>query len=127
MAKRDQWVGWSDAVRQRNLPRVVNQSRFLILPWFHIPNLATAAIARGLKNLRSDWAEVYQVQPLLVETLVDQSRYRGTCYRAANWIELGVTSGRGRMDRGHERHGEAPKMLYVYALSSQAQRQLCEA
>lgn len=127
MANRDRWIGWNDAARGRNLSRVVHQSRFLILPWLRIKNLASAALARGLKALRDDWAKTYGVHPLLVETLVDQSRYHGTCYQAANWIELGSTTGRGRMDRTHARHGEAPKTLYVYPLSPAAKQKLCES
>jgi hypothetical protein len=127
MANRDRWVGWNDAARKRNLTRVVNQSRFLILPWLQIKNLASASLARGLKALRDDWAKTYGIPPLLVETLVDPSHYSGTCYQAANWIELGSTTGRGRMDRTHAHHGEAPKTLYVYPLSQKAKQELCEA
>jgi hypothetical protein len=126
MKVRDQWIGWSDTVRQRNLSRVVNQSRFLILPWFHIRNLASFVLAQGLKALPKDWSRTYGVSPMLVETLVDPSRYHGTCYRAAGWIELGLTTGRGRMDRTHAHHGDAPKTLYVMPLSSEAKQKLCE-
>jgi hypothetical protein len=125
MKVRDQWIGWSDSIRERNLPSLVNQSRFLILPWFHIRNLASFALAQGLSALAKDWPETYGVHPLLVETLVDPRRYRGTCYRAAGWIELGRTTGRGRMDREHAHHGDAPKTLYVRPLAKEARQRLC--
>lgn len=120
MAVRDQWVGWDDAARGANLQRVLNQSRFLILPWVHIANLASAILARALRRVGADWSARYGVEPLLVETLVDESRYRGHCYRAANWVRLGETCGRGRMDRGHRREGLAPKAVWVYPLAADA-------
>jgi hypothetical protein len=78
---------------------VVNHSRFLILPWTKIPNLASHILARASEQLPDDWLAHYGVKPVLLETLVDPARYRGVCYRAANWIEVGMTQGRGRMDR----------------------------
>ena len=83
--------------------RVVNNSRFLILPWVRVQNLASRVLSLMSRQLPCEWHSRYGVEPLLLETLVDHSRYRGTCYRAANWIELGVTTGRGRMDREHRR------------------------
>ena len=74
-----------------------------------------------------DWQRRYEVEPLLVETLVDRARYRGSCYRAANWIELGRTTGRGRMDRQHLRHGACPKTVLVYPLARESARRLREA
>jgi hypothetical protein len=120
MRARDRWVGWDDQTRARHLPRVVNNSRFLLLPWIRIQNLASAALALAVRRLRGDWQSQYGVEPLLVETLVDPTHYRGACYRAANWLELGETSGRGRDDRAHQRHGASPKCLWVYPLSRNA-------
>lgn len=116
MAVREGWIGWDEAARRANLQRVVNQSRFLILPWVHIANLASVVLARALRRLGGDWRARYGLEPLLVETLVDESRYRGHCYRAANWIRLGETRGRGRMDRENRREGLAPKAVWVYPL-----------
>ena len=99
MAVRDAWIGWDDARRRRNLQRVVNNSRFLILPWVRVKNLASVVLSLAARRVSADWPRRYGVEVLLVETLVDTSRYRGHCYRAANWIRLGETSGRGRMDR----------------------------
>jgi len=127
MAVRDAWIGWADATRQRNLPQVVNNSRFLILPWVRVKNLASSVLSLAVRRLAADWPGRYGVEVLLVETLVDTSRYRGECYRAANWILLGQTTGRGRMDREHLRHGASPKTVLVYPLVKDAARRLREA
>jgi hypothetical protein len=124
MAAREAWVGWSDQERARNLQLVVNNSRFLILPWVRVKGLASKILAACARQLPDDWEKLYGYRPLLLETLVDATRFRGTCYRAANWIPLGQTAGRGRMDRAHAAHGEAVKDLYVYPLCHHAQQRL---
>ncbi len=124
MAARDAWIGWDDLTRQRQLQRVVSNSRFLILPWVRVKNLASVVLSLALRRLCADWPRRYGLAVLLVETLVDTSRYSGHCYRAANWIRLGQTSGRGRMDREHLRHGAAPKTVLVYPLVKHAVRRL---
>jgi Druantia protein DruA len=124
IAVRDHWIGWSDAQRRRQLARVVNNSRFLILPWVRVKNLASRVLALSTRRLVAEWHEQYGVAPWLVETLVEPARYVGTCYRAANWLALGLTTGRGRMDRTHQRHGAAPKMVWVYPLVNNATEQL---
>jgi hypothetical protein len=121
---RDRWIGWDDATRGRHLPQVVNNSRLLLLPWVHIQNLASATLARALRRLPADWQVQYGVTPLLVETFVDPARYTGGCYRAANWVEIGETRGRGRDDRQHRRHGSRPKRVFVYPLRGDAQARL---
>src|SRR5439155_5115850 len=105
---------------------VVNNSRFLLVPWVEVRNLASAVLARGVARLAADWAPRYGVEPWLVETLVDTSRYHGGSYRAANWIAVGETTGRGRMDRYHRRENEAPKTVLVYPLVRDASRRLRE-
>jgi len=120
MAARDAWIGWDDATRQRNLQRVVNNSRFLILPWVRVKNLASSVLSLASRRLVVDWPLRYGVEVLLVETLVDPSRYSGQCYRAANFIRLGETAGRGRMDREHLRHGASTKTVLVYPLVKDA-------
>lgn len=122
MAARDRWIGWSPQQRARNLPYIVNNSRFLILPWVQVRGLASKILARCARQLPDHWQQRYGYRPLLLETLVDVSRFRGTCYRAANWIALGTTAGRGRMDRPHQAHGRAPKQVYVYPLCRQIQQ-----
>ena len=126
MAPRDRWIGWSDPVRQRNLPLVVNHSRFLILPWVRIPHLASHILARAARQLPADWQAHYGITPVLLETLVDPARYRGICYRAANWIEVGLTQGRGRMDRSGRAQG-IPKQIFLYPLHRHWCRRLCAA
>jgi hypothetical protein len=127
LAARDRWIGWDDAQRARALQRIVNNSRFLLLPWVQVPNLASAVLARAARRIVEDWQAAYAVRPLLLETLVDGAHFTGTCYRAANWRELGTTSGRGRMDRSHQRHGAAPKTVFVYPLVDDVRRRLQHA
>jgi hypothetical protein len=124
MAARDAWIGWNDGQRARNLQYIVNNSRFLILPWVRVKGLASKILARCARQLPRDWEKLYGYRPLLLETLVDAERFRATGYRAANWMALGQTSGRGRMDRRHAAHGEAVKDLYVYPLCRQAAERL---
>jgi hypothetical protein len=124
MAPRDQFIGWSDEVRPGNLPLVVNNSRFLILPWGRIPHLASHILSRAARQLRPDWRRRYGVDPVLLETLVDRERYSGTCYRAANWVSVGFTQGRGRMDRSGKGQGSRKEIL-LYPLDRRWQRKLC--
>jgi hypothetical protein len=124
MAPRDEWIGWKDAARQANLPRIVNNARFLILPWVEVPHLASHILALAARQLPTDWLAAYAVRPLLLETLVDRP-YTGTCYRAANWINVGQTQGRGRMDRAHLAQGSRKDIL-VYPLEPCWQKQLCQ-
>lgn len=123
MAARDRWIGWSPSERERNLQSIVNNSRFLILPWVRVKGLASKILARCAKQLPTDWAAQYGYRPLLLETLVDSARFKGTCYRAANWIHAGSTTGRGRMDRYHEADG-SPKDIYLYPLCRNVQARL---
>jgi hypothetical protein len=127
MAPRDRWIGWSEPERARNLQYVVNNSRFLILPWVRVKGLASKILGACARRLAGDWEQRYGYRPLLLETLVDATRFRGTCYRAANWIHLGPTSGRGRMDRAHEAHAKAVKEIYVYPLCRHVPQRLREA
>jgi Domain of unknown function (DUF4338) len=124
MQARDTWIGWSDQQRQCNLQLIVNQGRFLILPWVRVKGLASKILSRSVRQMPSDWQTRYGLRPLLLETLVDAARFRGTCYRAANWIHLGQTAGRGRMDREHQAHGQAVKDIYVYPLVRDARHRL---
>jgi hypothetical protein len=123
MAARDAWIGWDDATRLRRLPEVVNNSRFLILPWISAQNLASTILSRVVRHVATDWWTTYGRRPLLLETLVDPRRFDGASYRAANWIEVGTTTGRGRNDR-HRRVVRAPKRVLVYPLVPDAARRL---
>jgi hypothetical protein len=125
MQARDRWIGWTDAQRRRHLPWLVNNGRFLILPWVHVKGLASKILALSARQVPRDWEAHYECRPLLLETLVDPARFHGTCYRAANWIHVGQTTGRGRMDRDHSLHGHAVKDIYVYPLVRDARQRLC--
>lgn len=125
MRARDEWIGWSDVQRRQNLQAIVNNGRFLILPWVQVKGLASKILGLSARQMPRDWENRYGGHPLMLETLVDANRFRGTCYRAANWIHLGQTTGRGRMDREHQAHGQAVKDIYIYPLVHNAQQQLC--
>ena len=124
MRARDHWIGWDEATRARRLQHIINNSRFLILPHVQVKNLASHVLAVALRTVTTDWQTAYGIRPYLAETLVDTARFTGHCYRAANWIEVGHTSGRGRQDRYHERHGACPKRVLLYPLVPNVQRQL---
>jgi len=115
LAERDRWIGWTERDRAQRLNWVVANTRFLLFPWVKVRNLASTVLSLVTRRIRSDWQERYGYAPVLLETFVEAERYRGTCYQAANWIRLGETAGRGRMDR-HTRHLSTPKWIYVYPL-----------
>jgi len=112
---RDGWIGWEPADRRARLHLIVNQSRFLILPWIRSPNLASRALGMAARRIQRDWLEEFCYAPVLLETFVDSSLHKGTCYRAANWTYLGETLGRGRDDRYRENE-LTRKAIYVYPL-----------
>jgi hypothetical protein len=126
LAERDRWIGWSASQRARNLQLIVNHGRFLILPWVRVKGLASKILSHCIQRVPADWEKLYGYRPLLLETLVDSQRFRGICYQAANWIHLGKTQGRGRMDRYHQAQG-TPKELYVYPLCRHVQQRLTAA
>jgi Druantia protein DruA len=96
-APRDRYIGWSHAQHKRNLPLIVNNARFLILPWGHVKNLASMILAKAAQILPRHWQDVYGYRPVLLETFVEKPRFQGTCYKAANWVYLGQTQGRGKL------------------------------
>jgi len=115
LEKRDQWIGWSVDDRKVRLHLIVNNSRFLILPRVHIQNLASKALSLAAKQIQRDWLREYCYAPVLLETFVDLAHFKGTCYKAANWIYLGETKGRGRMDRNKE-FALSKKAIFMYPL-----------
>ena len=117
LLSRDNYIGWSEAARRANLNRVVGNDRFLILPTVKVPNLASHVLSTALFRLPKDWWERYHIEPVLVETFVDPTRFSGTCYKAANFTYVGDTSGR--------RDGIA-KNIFLYPLGSGWQKILCE-
>jgi hypothetical protein len=99
VAPRDQFIGWSPQQREQKLHLIVNNARFLILPWVHSSNLASKTLSMACKQLPKDWLQIYNYQPVLLETFVLIDRFEGTCYKAANWTYVGITKGRGKLDR----------------------------
>jgi hypothetical protein len=124
VAPRDQFIGWDHRQRRRNLQQIVNNSRFLILPWVRVRNLASRILAAAGRRLPEDWRRRYGYQPVLLETFVDRDRFCGTCYRAANWIHVGQTQGRGKLDRQH-RGLSTIKHVYLYPLHKRFRQKLC--
>ena len=116
---RDRWIDWSAERKYKRLQYIANNQRFLILPGVSIKNLASRALALNLKRLSADWETVYGHPILMVETFVDQSRYKGTCYRAAGWVPLGKTAGYGRTGGIYYYHGQT-KTVLVKALQKKA-------
>jgi hypothetical protein len=124
VASRDKWIGWSAEQREAGLHLIVNNARFLILPWVKSRNLASWILSRCARALPCHWEERYGYKPVLLETFVECERFSGSCYKAANWTSLGETRGRGKLDREH-RAALARKQVLVYALERDFRRTLC--
>lgn len=120
---RDRWIGWSKEARRENLPWVINNSRFLILPSVRVKNLASHVLGQALRQVAGDWEQRFGYRPVLAETFVEVGRFAGECYRAANWKMIGLTQGRGRQDR--DRRAELPrKIVLVHPLQENFQERL---
>ena len=115
LAARDGYIGWSAETRQARLSGIVNNDRFLLLPWVRVPQLASFVLAGTLRRLRADWQRVYGQELALAETFIERDRFAGACYAAANWIHVGETAGRGRNDR-HCRRAVPIKRVWLYPL-----------
>lgn len=112
---RDEFIGWNSETRARNLLWITNNTRFLILPWVRVPHLASHVLGRILRRIRNDWQAQYGHPVHLLETFVEQGRFVGTCYKAANWIYIGSTTGRSRQDR-YRTLAVPIKDIYLYPL-----------
>ena len=123
LAPRDSFIGWTPQLREKNLPLVVDNPRFLILPWIKIPNLGSHLLAIIRRRLPGDWTERYGVTPVLVETFVETPRYTGAVYRASGWIPVGTTQGRGRYDR-YTRRAQPKKDIWLRPLRKNWKRTL---
>jgi hypothetical protein len=123
-APRDRFIGWDASGRKKNLPLVANNSRFLLLPWVRSKNLASRILALVCSRLPDDWQQRYGYRPVLAETFVDKERFAGTCYKAANWIYVGETKGRGKMDR-HNASDQPVKTIWLYPLDRRCMELLC--
>lgn len=115
VGSRDSFIGWSDEQRLKYLPLIVNNNRFLVLQWVNVKNLASHILSQAVKLMQVDWYSLYKTEPILIETFTDMSRYKGTCYLAANWQYLGETQGFGRQGGSYKYHGNL-KGVYVYPL-----------
>jgi hypothetical protein len=123
---RDRFIGWPAAVRRKNIHLIAYQSRFLILPWVHVSYLASHLLGRMARLLPSDWQQVYQHPVYFQETFVDLERFKGTCYKASNWIFLGKTTGRGKNDQTN-RPNRSIKAVWGYPLCRDFRARLCQA
>jgi hypothetical protein len=123
---RDQHIGWNHQQRVRGLHRIVNNARFLILPWVRCLGLASRILSAIPKPLRADWICRYGYEPVLLESFVEVPRFSGASYRAAGWIRLGETQGRGKLEKNH--HQVAPlKEIWIYPLHRHFRQLLCAA
>jgi hypothetical protein len=102
LGPRDRFIGWSPAVRRQNIGGIAYNTRYLILPWVQVEHLASHVLSRMTRMLSGQWQKVYGHPVYFAETFIDRTRYRGTCYRAANWQYLGATQGRGKDDLTHQ-------------------------
>ena len=124
VAPRDWYIGWSDEKRKENLHLIINNARFLILPWVYSKNLASKILSLASKRIGQDWQDRYKYRPVLLETFVEKNRFSGTCYKAANWRHVGTTKGRGKKDRFNEI--KLPKKeIFVFPLEKNFQTMLC--
>jgi hypothetical protein len=123
-ADRDAFLGWERGARERNLQWLTNNTRFLVLPWVEVPHLASHVLGLIARRIRGDWQAKYAHPVHALETFVDRSRFRGTCYRAANWLRLGSTQGRTRNDRNRSIQTTV-KDVYLYPLTPHFRQELC--
>jgi hypothetical protein len=124
-APRDTYIGWDAETRKRNLHLIVNNCRFLVLPWVVSKNLASRILSLASKRIVGDWQQRYNYAPVLLETFVEKERFQGTCYKATNWIHVGDTKGRGKLDVYNE--CKLPvKAVWLYPLRKDFRRRLIE-
>jgi hypothetical protein len=121
---RDRWIGWNSLQRERNLQLIVNNARFLILPWVFRKNLASKILSLACKRIGDDWNDRYKYRPVLLETFVEE-RFLGTSYKASNWLNVGETQGRGKADKYH-RIKLPTKSIWLYPLSKSFRSQLIQ-
>lgn len=124
-APRDSYIDWDAETRKRNLHLIVNNARFLILPWVRSRNLASTILSMVSRRIVSDWREKYNYEPVLLETFVEKERFQGTCYKAANWIYVGDTQGRGKLDV-HNEYKLPIKSIWLYPLKKDFRKRLIE-
>ena len=124
LGARDRFIGWSASQRRAGIHLLAYNTRFLILPWVKVPHLASHLLSRVARRIAADWQALYSHPIYLLETFIDPERFAGTCYRAANWIYLGLTTGRGKDDQT-KRPNRSLKQLWAYPLRPDFRRRLC--
>ncbi len=122
---RDRFIGWDDGVRVHNLPLLANNTRFLILPWVRVPHLASHMLGKIARRIDRDWQRKYGHGLYALETFVDRERFTGACYRAANWLKVGQTTGRTRNDVVNSGPRSSIKDVYLYPLARRFRQMLC--
>jgi hypothetical protein len=125
LGPRDRFIGWSAPQRQAHIHLLAYNPRFLILPWARVPHLASHLLARVARRISADWQQLYQHPIYLLETFIEPTRFRGICYRAANWLCLGLTTGRGKDDLTHQPN-RSLKELWVQPLGRDFRQRLCQ-
>jgi hypothetical protein len=120
---RDQFIGWDEETKRKNLHLIANNTRFLLPDWIRVKHLASRVLALNLRRLSADWQRIYGHPIYLAETFVDISRFEGTCYRAANWVFVGKTQGSAKKGNAYLYHGQ-PKAIYLYPLHRHFRRRL---
>jgi hypothetical protein len=121
---RDQWIGWIKDHRLSNLTWVINNSRFLIFPWVGVKNLASHILGQVARRISDDWQQRWGYHPVLMETFIDPGHFAGSCYKAANWQYLGMTTGVGLVRKGKS-YRTSPKMIFVKPLAKDFRSLLC--
>jgi hypothetical protein len=124
-APRDDYISWDAEARKRNLHLIINNARFLILPWVHSKNLGSKILSMASRRICGDWLKRYNYEPVLLETFVEKERFQGTCYKAANWIYVGDTQGRGKLDV-HNEYKLPVKGVWLYPLKKDFRKRLIE-
>jgi hypothetical protein len=124
MGARERWIGWTEAQRLRNLPWVINNSRYLIFPWVKVTNLASHVLAQISRQIRAHWQQSWGYSPVLMETFVDALHYQGSCYQAANWQYVGMTTGQGLV-RAAKRYQTSAKKIFIKPLVKNYRDLLC--
>jgi hypothetical protein len=123
-APRDAFIGWDPKAREENINHITNNARFLILPWVHVPHLASHILGRVMRRIQRDWIDKYGHPIHMVETFVENDRFTGACYKAANWLYVGQTKGRSRQDRYNDLSVPV-KDIYLYPLTRNFRQVLC--
>lgn len=125
LASRDRFIGWNPLTREKNLQGVANNTRFLIFPWVHVKYLASHVLSLCVRQVPEDWQARYGVKLFVFETFVDATRYRGTCYKAANWVHVGESKGSSKSGDSYYYHGQK-KDVYLYPLVKDFRERLCQ-